>query len=146
MADTIKLRKACQDDKEFVYQVKRAALKEYVEQTWGWDEDIQRKLHDRRFGSQEFQIVGLDGHDVGIMSVALEPDCVFLNQIYILPGYQGQGIGRKCMLIVFEEATKLNLPVKLKVLKVNPRAAAFYERLGFAIAGDTDTHLLMQRG
>ena len=50
------------------------------------------------------------------------------------------------MRIVFEETTKLNVPVKLKVLKVNPRAAAFYERLGFTITGDTDTHLLMQKG
>ena len=89
MTDAIKLRTACQDDKEFVYQVKCAAMREYVEQTWGWDEDVQRELHDRRFGTQEFQIVSLDGHDVGIMSVALEPDCVFLNQIYILPEHQG---------------------------------------------------------
>lgn len=146
MPDTIKLRTACQDDKEFVYQVKCAAMKEYIEQTWGWDEHFQRELHERRFGSQEFQIVSLDGHDVGIMSVALEPDCVFLNLIYILPEHQGQGIGRKCMLTVFERATKSNLPIKLKVLKVNTRAAAFYERLGFVIAGDTDTHLLMRRG
>ena len=143
--DTITLRTACQDDKEFVFQVKRAVMREYIEQTWGWDEDAQRELHDRRFGSQEFQIVSLDGHDVGIMSVVQELDCVFLNQIYILPGYQGQGIGRECLLTVFEEATKLNLPVKLKVLKVNPRAVAFYERLGFTIDGDTDTHLLMQK-
>ncbi len=145
-ADTITLRTACQDDKEFVYQVKLAAMREYIEQTWGWDEHFQRELHERRFESQEFQIVSLDGHDVGIMSVALEPDCVFLNQIYILPEHQGQGIGGKCMLNVFERATRSNLPVKLKVLRVNPRAVAFYERLGFTITGDTDTHLFMQRG
>ena len=145
-ADTITLRTACQDDKEFVFQVKRASMREYIEQTWGWDEQFQRKLHERRFESQEFQIVSVDGHDVGIMSAALEADCVFLNQIYILPGHQGRGIGGKCMLTVFERATRSNLPVKLKVLKVNRRAAAFYERLGFTITGDTDTHLLMQRG
>ena len=146
MTDTMKLRKACQDDKEFVYQVKRAAMREYIEQTWGWDEHFQRELHERRFESQEFQVVSVDGLDVGIMSVALESDCVFLNQIYILPEHQGQGIGRKCMRAVFERATKSNLPVKLKVLKVNRRAAAFYERLGFTITGDTDTHRLMRRG
>ncbi len=145
-ADTLTLRTARQDDKEFVYQVKRASMREYIEQTWGWDEQFQRQLHDRRFGSQEFQIVSFGGHDVGIMSVALQPDCVFLNQIYILPEHQGQGIGEKCMRTVFERATKSNLPVKLRVLRVNSRAAAFYERLGFTITGETDTHFLMQRG
>ena len=53
-ADSIELRTACQDDKEFVYDVKRAAMREYIEQTWGWDEHFQRKLHERRFESQEF--------------------------------------------------------------------------------------------
>ena len=144
-ADSIELRVACQDDKEFIYDVKRAAMFEYIEQTWGWDEDEQRELHERRFGSQEFQIVSLGDHDVGIMSVALEPDCLFVNQIYILPEHQGRRIGGECMQNVFERATESNLPVKLKVLKVNPRAAAFYERLGFTVWGDTDTHLLMQR-
>ena len=120
-------------------------MREYIEQTWGWDEDVQRQLHDRRFGSQGFQIVSFGGLDVGIMSVALESDCVFLNQIYILPEHQGQGIGEQCMRTVFERATRSNLPVKLRVLRVNPRAAAFYERLGFTIAGETGTHFLMQK-
>ena len=144
-ADSIELRVACQDDKEFIYDVKRAAMFEYIEQTWGWDEDEQRELHERRFGSQEFQIVSLGDHDVGIMSVALEPDCLFVNQIYILPEHQGRRIGGECMQNVFERATESNLPVKLKVLRVNPRAAAFYERLGFAITDETGTHFMMQK-
>ena len=143
-SDSIKLRKASQDDKEFAYQVKKAAFREYVERARGWEEDEQRKLHDRRFRAQDFRIIDLYGTDVGIMSVAIEPDCVFVNQLYILPEHQGQGVGRRCMLMVIEGASKLSLPVRLRVLKVNPRAVSFYERLGFALTGDTDTHFLMQ--
>ncbi len=142
---SIELRLACQDDKEFIYDVKRAAMFEYIEQTWGWDEEEQRELHERRFRSQEFQIVSFGGRNVGIMSVAIEPDCLFLNQIYILPEHQGRGIGGECMQAVFERAAESSLPIKLKVLRANPRASAFYERLGFTVWGDTDTHLLMQR-
>ncbi|MYB50382.1 MAG: GNAT family N-acetyltransferase [Dehalococcoidia bacterium] len=144
-SDNLNTRLAGEDDKEFAYQAKRAAFRGYVEQVWGWDEDKQRKLHDQRFTAQDFCVISLDGTDVGIMSVDLEPDSVFVNQIYILPEHQKQGIGRRCMSIVVEEAKKLNLPVRLRVLKVNPRAVVFYERLGFTIAGDTDTHLLMQK-
>ncbi len=79
------------------------------------------------------------------MSLALEPDCVYVNQIYLLPKHQGQGVGRRCMLLVLEAASKLSLPVRLRVLRVNVRAAAFYGRLGFATAGETDTHVLMQK-
>ena len=42
-------RKATADDSEFAYQTKRAAFKDYVEQVWGWNEQEQRQLHERRF-------------------------------------------------------------------------------------------------
>ncbi len=45
-----------------------------------------------------------------------------------------------------EEARGLGRPVRLRVLKVNPRARAFYERLGFRRTGETDTHDLMEWG
>ena len=144
-SDNLKIRMAGEDDKEFAYQVKKAAFKEYVEQVWGWDENKQRKLHDQRFAAQDFCVINLDGKDVGIMSVDLKRDSVFVNQIYILPEHQTQGIGRRCMSIVIEEGNKLNLPVRLRVLKVNHGAVAFYERLGFTITDDTDTHFLMQK-
>lgn len=48
------------------------------------------------------------------------------------------------MTLVMEEARALRVPVRLRVLKVNPRARAFYERLGFVCAGETETHDLME--
>ena len=42
----VTLRAATQDDSEFVFLVKKAALGKYVEQTWGWDESFQRQFHD----------------------------------------------------------------------------------------------------
>jgi RimJ/RimL family protein N-acetyltransferase len=49
------------------------------------------------------------------------------------------------MLLVIEEARQLGLPLRLQVMKVNPRARTFYERLGFIHTGETDTHILMER-
>jgi GNAT superfamily N-acetyltransferase len=69
---------------------------------------------------------------------------VKVNQLFLLPEHQGQGIGRRCMLAVMEEARGLGLPVRLRVLKVNPRALAFYGRLGFVRTGETDSHDLME--
>ena len=138
------LRNASQYDKQFAYEVKRAAIREYVELVWGWDEDQQWQLHDRRFQEQDCQIISLYGKDVGIMSVAERPDCVFVNELYVLPEHQGQGIGRKCMLMVMERGRSLGSPVRLQVMKVNSRAVTFYRRLGFTLTGETATHVLMQ--
>jgi ribosomal protein S18 acetylase RimI-like enzyme len=137
------LRKATPSDGEFAYQVKKAAFKEYVEKVWGWEEGEQRRLHERRFGAQDFRVINLAGKNVGIMAVVVASDCVRLNQLYVLPEYQGRGVGRECMLLIMEEARQAGLPIRLRVLKVNPRALAFYQRLGLVCVGETDTHRLM---
>lgn len=138
------LRQANPDDSEFAYCAKRAAFREYVEKVWGWDEERQRQLHQQRFGAQDFRVINLDGTDVGIMAVVVASDCVQVNQLFILPERQCMGIGRRCMSLIIEEARQLGLPVRLRVLKVNSRALAFYQRLGFVCTGESDSHDLLE--
>jgi ribosomal protein S18 acetylase RimI-like enzyme len=143
--DNLRLRKATANDMEFAYRTKRAAFRLYVEQVWGWDEEEQRQLHERRFASQDFQVIQVSGIDVGILAIVREPDCMKLNQLFILPEYQGRGIGTACMIRIIEDAAAYELPVRLQVLKVNSRAVAFYQRLGFRSIGESDTHVLMEK-
>jgi GNAT superfamily N-acetyltransferase len=142
--DNLTLRKANPNDSEFAYYVKKSAFKIYVEKAFGWNEEEQRHLHEQRSGSQDFWIINTGGTDVGIMAVDVLPDCVKVNQLFLLPEHQGKGIGRECMLTFMEKGRQLGLPVRLRVLKVNPRALAFYRRLGFTQIGETETHNLME--
>ena len=113
------LRKATAENSEFAYQTKKAALREYVEKVWGWDEGEQPQLHDRRFASQDFQVIQVSGIDVGILAVVRQPDCVKVNQMFIVPEYQSRGIGAACIGRIIEDAAVSKLPVWLQVLKVN---------------------------
>jgi ribosomal protein S18 acetylase RimI-like enzyme len=137
------LRQASTADSDFAYRVRSVAFKQYVEKTSGWDDVKQRQLHDERFRVQDFRIINLAGTDVGIMALGVAPDCVKVNQLLLLPEHQGREIGRRCMLLIMAQARQLGLPIRLRVMKVNPRALAFYERLGFMRVGQTDTHDLM---
>jgi GNAT superfamily N-acetyltransferase len=143
--DRVTLRKAGPNDREFAYWVKQAAFREYVEEVWGWDEDEQRQLREQRFGAQDFRVIDVAGTDVGGMAVVVARDGVTVNQLFLLPEHQGKGIGRQCMVLVLEEARQLGVPARLRVLKVNPRALALYQRLGFMRTGETETHDLMER-
>lgn len=140
----VTLRKANPDDREFAFRVKRDAFKAYAEQVWGWDEAEQWELHARRFQAQNYRVICAGGREVGTLALVLEPDSLVVNQIFLLPEHQGQGIGARCMAWVMEEARRLGVPVRLRVLKVNPRARAFYTRLGFDGAGETEAHHLME--
>lgn len=138
------LRKAHPDDSGFAFTAKKAAFREYAEKVWGWHEAEQRELHERRFAAQDYRIIHVGEVDVGVMAVAAAPDCVHVHQLFILPEHQGRGIGARCMREAMGEARRAGLPVRLRVLKANPRARAFYERLGFTCTGGTDTHDLLE--
>jgi GNAT superfamily N-acetyltransferase len=139
------LRPATAKDSEFAYQVKRTTLGEYVRQVWGWDEDEQRRLHVRRFASQDLRVIVTDGDDVGILALSHEPDCVRVNQMLLLPEHQGKGIGTACMRQVLTDAAGGRQPVRLQVLKVNRRAIGFYRRLGFRKSSVDETHVHMEK-
>ena len=143
--EALKVRKAQATDSEFVFAVKKAAFREYVEQIWGWDDTYQRDLHNRRFASQDLRIIQFHGTDVGFLSTFSTSDTFKVDQLYILPEYQGRGVGAACMKRIIDDANLEQKPVTLQVLKINTRATAFYQRLGFIIVEENSTHFQMKR-
>ena len=49
----------------------------------------------------------------------------------------------KLIQALCDEADGRGIPVELQVIKVNP-AWRLYERLGFVVIGETETHVLMR--
>jgi ribosomal protein S18 acetylase RimI-like enzyme len=118
-------------------------MRQYVEQTWGWDEDWQRAYFHMRFDPAENQVVVLDSQDIGVISVEWREDVVHLGTLYILPEYQGQGIGTQVLNDLLAAAFREGLPVTLRVLQVNP-AKRLYERLGFVVVEEDDVRYVMK--
>lgn len=140
------LREATPADSNFAFLVRKVVFKEYVEEAGKWDEDEERRLHDQRVEQQDFRVISLGGVDVGILALVEASACIKLNQLFILPEWQGRGIGSECMRVIMAEARERGLPVRFRVLKVNQRARVFYQRLGFVCTGQTDTHVIMGGG
>ncbi|RRI00907.1 GNAT family N-acetyltransferase [Mesorhizobium tamadayense] len=84
-------------------------------------------------------LVADDGKRIGGMAFAAattDPKIVLLNQLYVCPDCQRQGIARALLDEVeasFPEATTLRLEVE----EANAPAIAFYEANGFRPAGST---------
>ena len=137
------LRSAEEADFEFLYWLKSACLREYVEQTWGWDEAHQRQYFTRGFDPARIQIVVVDGHDIGALTIEDKEDENYLAGIYILPDWQNCGIGTAIIQDLLDHSREAGKRVGLQVLKVNP-AQLLYERLGFEIYDESVTHYLMR--
>ena len=141
----ISLREAAETDSDAVYSLKKAAFSRYVKMHYGkWDEAEQREYHIARFVSNDIKIITVYRRVVGFVSIVTEADCIKVNQLVIHPKHQGQGIGKRCMTLIKQEARRMELPVRLQVMKVNPRARKFYQCVGFVVAGETDTHFQME--
>ena len=145
MLQRVSLRPATIKDAEFVFLVKKAALGEYIAQTWGWEETFQREFHARDYQPEETQIIAFNGQDVGWLGTTQSETECRLDNIYLLPEHQGLGIGSHLIRSLLADAARKSKPMKLQVLKVNSRARLLYERLGFQVTGETDKHHLMEQ-
>jgi GNAT superfamily N-acetyltransferase len=144
MTDDITLRVARQDDLEFLFHVLKTSLGPYIEQTHGpWQDEEQRARFFEITKPETHQVIERAGEPIGCLDVAWLPGEVKLNRVFLLPPFQNRGIGSRLVRQVLADARSTGLPVRLRVLRVNP-ARRLYERLGFVVTGQTDTHFLME--
>jgi GNAT superfamily N-acetyltransferase len=141
----LSLRPASGADAEFIYDVLRVTLADYlpyVQESLSLTDDQLREALRADVDIGQDQIIALHGRDIGVLSVERGENGSFVDKVLILPDYQRWGIGTHLMRAVLDEAFGENLPVRLHVLKVNP-ARRLYERLGFTVTEETGTAYVM---
>jgi len=130
---------------DLLYSILRAALAPYVEQTWGtWDDTTQRKRFDEVTRAADHVIIELDGLPVGCLCLKTSNAEVRLVRLFILPKFQNQGFGTRILREVLRLADEQRLPTRLRALRVNP-ARRLYERHGFRVTEENETHYTMVR-
>ncbi|ANH68876.1 GNAT family N-acetyltransferase [Mitsuaria sp. 7] len=65
---------------------------------------------------------------VGVLATSREEDAAWIEQLYLLPGWTGQGIGER---LLAHALASLPRPIRLYTFQANEGARAFYERHGF---------------
>ncbi len=103
-------------------------MREHVLATWGaWNDDEVRHNIAESITAGYTQIIELGDAPIGIHVVERAPDHIQLWRIFILPEYQRRGIGSQLIERLLAEARSARLPLRLRVLRVNP-AFKLYER------------------
>lgn len=134
------------DDFDFLFDLKKQNFKWYVDKIWGWrdDEQKERLKNDLKDHLSHKKIILIDRCPAGVYASHItENGDFFINEISLLNEYQGKGIGRNILEKQLEENRKNNIRTILQVFKDNP-AKRLYERLGFKIYGETETHYQME--
>jgi GNAT superfamily N-acetyltransferase len=72
---------------------------------------------------------------VGVLATSEEQDKSWINQLYILPGWNGRGIGTRLLQRVHRALPK---PIHLYTFQENTGSRRFYERNGYKAVEFTD--------
>ena len=138
----IGFRKCEYDDLEFILKLKELCFKWYIEIIYGWDIDKQREFTKRELDEhlKDMKIITMDDNDIGLTTFYNENDIYVVGMIMIHPEYQNKGIATNILKEYIEIARKDNKKIILKTYKKNP-ARKLYERLGFKIYEEDETHV-----
>jgi GNAT superfamily N-acetyltransferase len=137
-------RPALEDDAAFALAVRERTMRRYVEIAWGaWDSAQAKKQIDEDIYQRRLRVVEVERQAVGIIRVDEQANHFHVDQMFLLPDYQNQGIGSGLIREVQAAAKQHGLPVSLWVLRVNP-ARRMYERLGFRVVEETNASVRLQ--
>lgn len=141
---TITFRTSTIDDFEFLFDLHKATLGPYVDQVWGWDEDIQRAYLRRNTDFAATKVIVVDGAGAGRLDIEERDGDVYVGLIEVAAGFQRRGIGTRVLRDVLDDAFAAGRGVCLNVLKVNPDAHRLYRRLGFVVVAETEIRWRMR--
>lgn len=140
----LSFRPAATEDAPFLRELHHRAYRDVVVRQFGvWDEVAQDRWFDEGLAAARFSVVERAGEPIGAVGTNEQDGVIFLAELQILPELQGHGLGTEVLRVVLERAMQTNQRILLRVL-LQSRARSLYERHGFAMTGQTETHYLME--
>ncbi len=138
------LKKYENTDYEFVYEIKKNAYKKYIEQCYGKWDDIDQKNRFKESMEKTFDrtyIIIFNNEMIGFyQGQVVNERTYYVENICIIPEYQGKGIGTEILKSVINEYSDKN--IEIQYFKQNP-IGRLYEKLGFEHNGETEFHYQM---
>ena len=121
------------DDFSYIYRLCELTMRSYVEADLGdCFEQIARPTIQSLLQRGMFFRIYANDVLVGVVAYERHETHIQLEEIYLEPATQNQGLGTKVMEHFVGQSISLELPIRLHILSSNP-ARRFYERLGFTV-------------
>jgi GNAT superfamily N-acetyltransferase len=124
-------------DFDRIYLLCENTMRLYVEANLGdCFEKLARRTISDLLQRGLFTMLYADGIWLGALAQERHATHIQLEELYVQPAQQNQGVGTNVMAHLMGQSKALSLPIHLHVLRSNP-ARVFYERLGFLVVRST---------
>lgn len=127
-----------------MFELKKITLKKYIEEIWGWDEAYQHLLLKEEVQKEMSYIITSAQRKIGVLTLSQWTDYVFVENLLILPEYQGHGVGSSILKTLIAQNKDKGKKTRLGAFKNNVAANRLYIRLGFERVEETDTHFIYE--
>ena len=108
------------------------------------DRNEQEAMFRKLWDPAQVCIIQADGVDVGWLQTVVSKSEHMLGQMFVDARFQRRGIGTEVLRRIIAEASRMELPVRLAVVKINP-SRRLYERLGFRVTHEDERKVYMSR-
>lgn len=132
------------DDLEALVQIRIDAMRESLERIGRFDPTRARERFLASFDASYCRFILVDGITAGFVLIRPEPDYLLLDHLYIIPRYQGKGVGAAVLDAVLADADAQLLPVRLGALR-DSDSNRFYQRHGFVKTGESEWDIYYAR-
>jgi len=131
-------------DRQAIFALYKLSLHEYIDQTFGWDENFQQERFNTSYHDPEFTSITLGSATVGYVALRNEVEAVHLSLLLLQPEFRNLGIGRRVVQTLMSRAAGSNLSLTLSCFLCNQGAMSFYQKLGFCVV-TKDEHSVTYR-
>jgi ribosomal protein S18 acetylase RimI-like enzyme len=134
--ENIKLVSVTTEDLPFGYDLWKLTQKEFLEKIAGeWNDEFNIEYYkdDCNSNIENNYLIKYDGNNIGWFEYELIKKFIYINQLHILPEYQGKGVGSNILNEIINYGRKKNNDIYLDVLKYNYKALEFYKKWGFKL-------------
>jgi ribosomal protein S18 acetylase RimI-like enzyme len=133
------------EDVLFLTNMFLRAMQPYIAAARGhWNESREREQFIDQLSLNSTAIIRQDGEPIGFLTAIEHPQHIELHTLCLTPEHHGRGIGTTISQQLIADARSRQRSVVLSVLKSNPRARTFYERVGFIPTGESVHHIHMR--
>ena len=132
------------EDETWLENLRRNAYRDLFFATWhGWDEARHTRHFSECMARGHIFIIEVDDTRVGMIQIFDEATALEVGEIQVQPAAQNRGVGSTVLKDVVARAHKSKKSVRLRVGLKNERAYRLYQRLGFRVVEQTETHHYM---
>ncbi len=124
------MRRGSQQDEDWLFELFRTTMQNYIDKAWGWDELLQREGFVTTLPAKQFQILESNGQAIASFHLSENREHYLLDIILVVPSHPRRGHGSRMLDLMKETSRTTGKPIELSVLKANP-AIEFHTRSGF---------------